>query len=172
MTMSDTIMVISIILGLGISLTSIGLLFAALFPAWVARGEGRLRAMPVRTTMVGLVLGGTGTIVSVVLMNAPVAAAKLVGLFGFFAVLLVCFVGAAGLARFIGSRLPSPEDAARPWKAVIRGWAVLYLASVLPVIGWFLFLPLALFAGFGAAVLGMFAPQAAPLPVAKPEVVA
>jgi hypothetical protein len=72
-----------------------------------------------------------------------------------FTELVFSFAGMAGVARFLGSRLPSPADAERPWKAVIRGWVVLYLASLLPVIGWFVFLPVALLTGFGAALLGL-----------------
>jgi hypothetical protein len=64
--------------------------------------------------------------------------------------------GSAGVALAIGEGLPSPADAERPWKAIIRGWVVLSLASLLPVLGWFFVLPIALLMGFGAALVSLF----------------
>lgn len=171
MTMSDTIMAISIIAGLGISLTSIGLLATALVPGWVRRSSARLQAAPVSTSLAGLFAGGLAYGVDFAMLAQPHPVVKFAALLGLLVLLTLSFVGAAGLARFVGSRLPSPADSDRPWRAVVRGWVVLYLASILPVLGWFLILPGALLAGFGAAVTGMLAPQRAEAPaLVKQEV--
>lgn len=174
MTMSDTIMVISIIAGLGISLTSIGLLATALAPGWVRRSTARLQAAPVSTSLAGLFVGGLAYLVDFALLAQPHPAVKFAALIGLLGLLSLSFTGAAGLARLIGSRLPSPADADRPWKAVVRGWAVLYLASILPILGWFVILPAALLAGFGAALTGVLAarPAEASPALAKNEAVA
>ncbi len=176
MTMSDTMITISLIAGFGISLASMGLLWSALAPAWVGRCEERFRTAPGRTLAAGLVLGGLPFVASLALLNAPAAGAKFAGLALLLSLVAVALAGAAGLARHLGRRLPSPADADRPWKAVIRGWAVLYLAALLPILGWFVLLPLALLSGVGAAVLSAVrpatAPAAAPVPAAKGEVAA
>ncbi len=168
MTMSDTIMVISLIAGFGICLTSIGLLCHALFPKWTVRSEARLRTRPYSTMAVGVFVGLAVFFLGVALLNAPHPAIKVVGGAVILSVLLFSFAGCAGLSRFVGSRLPSPADAERPWKAVIRGWVVIYLAALLPIFGWFVFLPLALLSGVGAALLSMRQPAAPRVEVAVP----
>ena len=55
----------------------------------------------------------------------------------------------------IGERLASPADAARPWKATLRGGIVLELSYLLPVLGWFVILPLSIIIGCGAATLSL-----------------
>jgi hypothetical protein len=170
MTMSDTMIVISVIAGFGASLTAIGLLFTALFPRWVARAEARIRGTPVRASLTGLGLGLPGMLAVAALAQAPNGAVKFLGLCGFLAMLFVSFAGTAAFARIIGSRLPSPVDAERPWRATLRGWVVLFLSSLLPVLGWFLFLPGALLLGFGAAAVPapvLRHPEADPLPEAQ-----
>jgi hypothetical protein len=155
MTMSDTLIVISLIAGFGTALTAAGLLFHALLPAWVARAEGRARTSTGASVALGVVLGLVLFVLAVALLQAPAPALRIAGLALLFTELVFSFAGTAGVARFLGSRLPSPADAERPWKAVVRGWVVLYLASLLPILGWFVFLPVALLTGFGAALLGL-----------------
>jgi hypothetical protein len=168
MTMSDTLIVISLIAGFGTALTAAGLFFHALMPSWVARAEQRARSSTGKSVSLGICLGLVVFFVAVVLMQNPLTPLKIAGIGLLFTELVFAFAGTAGVARFLGSRLPSPADAERPWKAVIRGWVVLYLASLLPVIGWFVFLPVALLTGFGAALLGLVTPKPAPAPAPAP----
>jgi hypothetical protein len=168
MTMSDTLIVISLIAGFGTALTAAGLLFHALMPSWVKRAEQRARTAPAKSVALGVILGLVLFAAAVALVQHPHAAVKMAGVGLLFTELVFAFAGMAGVARFLGSRLPSPADAERPWKAVIRGWVVLYLASLLPVLGWFVFLPVALLTGFGAALLGLAAPKA-PARIAAPS---
>jgi|TARA_B100001971_G_C18222418_1_gene558100 Na+/melibiose symporter-like transporter len=154
MTMSDTFIVVAVIAGLGMSLTAIGLLMGALFPNWVARSECRLRRMPVRTIFAGLGLALVVVPLVFVLLANPNGQVKFIGGIGLTGFLIVSFAGTSGFARLIGTRLPSPSDQGRPWKGVIRGWVVLFLSFLLPVLGWFVILPGTLVIGLGAAVLG------------------
>jgi len=62
-------------------------------------------------------------------------------------------LGSAGLARLIGQRLNSPQDAQQPWKRTYRGSIVLAITFVFPMVGWFLVLPLTLLSGFGAVMI-------------------
>jgi hypothetical protein len=102
-----------------------------------------------------VILGGILAVVGIAVAQAGgpggfFGAIVLSSLFGF------ALVGSAGVMHCVGSGLPSPVDETRPWKAIIRGWVVVSLASLTPVFGWFIVLPVALFMGFGAAVLGLF----------------
>ena len=92
---------------------------------------GMLRKMP----------GGFGTITSVALSSLYFVYAS---------------AGMAGLATCIGLRLTSPADSERPWRATLRGGIVLELAYLLPILGWFLILPVSIIAGSGAVSLALF----------------
>lgn len=155
MTMSTVFSIIAVILGFALSMTATALLASALFPHWVARSRNCVQTRPKRTFLTGLILGGSCILVAAAFSQGG-------GPLGFFgavfaaATLGVTLCGSAGVAQAIGAGLPSPADAERPWQAVIRGWTVLFLASLLPILGWFLILPAALLMGFGAAALGLF----------------
>jgi Na+/proline symporter len=58
-------------------------------------------------------------------------------------------LGLSASARLLGERI---GNAKTPFAADLRGGALLLLASLAPYVGWFLFLPLILWAGFGAAI--------------------
>ncbi len=155
MTMSTLFSIISIILGFGLAMTATSLLATALFPGWTERARQRADRTPIRTFFVGLFLGGVLFLVGLATAQAGgpggfLGAIVLSSIFGF------ALVGNAGVMHCIGSGLPSPVDDTRPWKAIIRGWVVVCLASLTPVFGWFIVLPIALCTGFGAAVLGLF----------------
>lgn len=159
MTMSTLFSIISVIAGFGLSMTATALLAAALFPGWVARARQCVSRMPVRTFMLGLLLGAILLTIGVAMMQAggPVGFAGAVVAAGTFG-LALC--GSAGVAMSIGAALRSPADDERPGKAIIRGWVVLFLASLTPILGWFFLLPIALLMGLGAAVLGLLRPGA------------
>jgi hypothetical protein len=155
MTMSTLFSIVSVILGFGLAMTATSLLATALFPGWTERARQRAGRTPIRTFFVGLSLGGVLVLVGITIAQSGgpggfFGAIVLSGIFG------VTLVGNAGVMHQIGSGLPSPVDDTRPWKAIIRGWVVVFLASLTPVFGWFIVLPVALCMGFGAAVLGLF----------------
>lgn len=155
MTMSTVFSIVSVITGFALSMTATALLASALFPRWVARSRERVRRKPVRTFLIGLVAGGICALISGATSSGGgplgfIGAILMAGTLGF----VLC--GSAGVALAIGEGLPSPADAERPWKAIIRGWVVLSLASLLPVLGWFFVLPIALLMGFGAALVSLF----------------
>ncbi|MAD79472.1 MAG: hypothetical protein QGG71_01605 [Pirellulaceae bacterium] len=163
MTMSTLFSIISVIGGLGLSMTATALLAAALFPGWVARARQRVTRMPVRTFLVGLLVGTFFMVIG----SAMISAGGPVGFFGGIVVagtLGFALAGSAGVAMSIGAGLPSAADVERPWQAIIRGWVVLFLASLMPILGWFVLLPIALLMGFGAAVLGLFGRSAPRVP--------
>jgi len=155
MTMSTVFSIVSVITGFALSMTATALLASALFPRWVARSRERVRRKPVRTFLIGLVVGGLCALISGATSSGGgplgfIGAILMAGTLGF------ALCGSAGVALAIGEGLPSPADAERPWKAIIRGWVVLSLASLLPVLGWFFVLPIALLMGFGAALVSLF----------------
>lgn len=168
MTMSTVFSIVSVILGFALSMSATALLASALFPRWVARSRERVRRKPIRTFLIGLVMGGICALISSATSSGGgplgfIGAILMAGTLGF------ALCGSAGVAMAIGEGLPSPADAQRPWKAIIRGWVVLSLASLLPVLGWFFVLPIALLVGFGAALVSLFQRDPPQIPV-RPSV--
>ncbi len=160
MIMADLFKWVFLVLGLLITLVSYWVLFEALYPGVVDRARARYATRPIRTTLIGILVTVPVTLVGIGLVSAPGAGGKFIG----FAVLVLLFtaglLGSSGLCRLIGERLPSPVDEAQPWRRVYRGGTVLAIAFVLPMVGWFLVLPLTLVSGVGAAATALRKPKA------------
>ncbi len=152
MIMADVFKILFLVLGTLTTIVSYWLLFEAMVPRMVEAArqayEQRLR----RTLWVGLLVVLPGLVVGFSLANAPVALLKLLGVTMLMLLALMGLMGSAGLTRLLGQRLPSPDDETYPWRRVLRGGIVLAICFVLPLIGWFLVLPITLVTGVGATV--------------------
>lgn len=158
MIMADVLMWFLIIAGAYLVLNAYWLAAWSLFPRAVEGCRDRYGRSPVRATLLGLVVLVPFLVVGVGVAKAihhPVPGALVRGILLLPA--LLALLGSSGLALRIGTGLPSPADAARPWMRVMRGGAVLGLAFLLPFLGWFIVLPFALVSGFGAALLALLA---------------
>ena len=65
------------------------------------------------------------------------------------AITVLTLIGLVGLANILGDRIGKETT---PFITILRGGGLLLLALVAPYIGWFLFAPLAAWAGLGAAI--------------------
>jgi hypothetical protein len=158
MTMADVLTGTLIVLGLLVTLPALWLLMRALFPAAVGRSRDRIAAAPVRCFFLGLLPGLFLFVGSVALLNLGGPPGKLLGLLMFTAGVLLAGVGLAGFSAVVGERLPSTADEGRPWRGMVRGAVCLELSFLLPVIGWFGVLPIAMLTGLGAAVMALAVP--------------
>lgn len=153
MIMADIMRIFLIVVGLLIVIVSYWLLSEALFPGMVDRSRLRYSRSPFKTVLLGIVTAAAPVIGGIAMLNAPNPGLKFLGAVILLSTILIGLLGSAGLSRHIGQRLNSPADEAQPWRRVLRGGIVLSLTFVLPLIGWFLILPVTLISGFGAAVL-------------------
>jgi hypothetical protein len=142
--------------GFLVAFPALWLTWRALAPGWIAASERAVRFRPILTVAVGVLVGGAWFLVSFGLSAAPPALAKFLGALGFMFLGLYGMAGISAFAANLGRNLPSPADLDRPWKATLRGGIPLELTWVLPVVGWFILLPLSLVVGVGAATLGLF----------------
>jgi len=62
---------------------------------------------------------------------------------------IFAIIGLTAFATLLGERIDGGKTA---FTSNLRGGALLVLASLAPYVGWFIFLPLILWAGFGAAI--------------------
>lgn len=164
--LGSTVFFVTLIGALVVALTAWWLLVRSLAPGFVARARDRWDRRPVLTVLLGAVTGGFATLVVVGLFAVGHPAATFVATLALTGLLAFALAGTAGLAQRIGEGLASPTDEGREWFRCLKGGAVLELCFLLPVLGWFLVLPLAVYGGFGAALgsmaLGLHARLRAP----------
>lgn len=130
----------------------------AILPGATERGRARLAASPFRTALKGLAISAPCVIAALVLMNLPNGALKFAGVLLGLTWLAVALVGVSAIALHVGDRGGSGPA---PWTHVARGAGFVTLTWMLPLLGWFVALPLTLACGVGCLVGG------APRPVAQ-----
>jgi len=162
MLMADTMAIFFVILGLLLAFPGLWLLCRGLWPRSVTEaaaicGKGLIKpfvaGLPVTLAMifVAVVLSTFGS-------GGKIAAVATVCLY-----LMIANCGVAGLATVVGERLASSADSKQSWRATMRGGGALMLASLLPILGWFLILPGAMIIGCGASLISLVRAVVAPL---------
>lgn len=167
MSLGDVALIFGLLVLLGVALPGLALTWGLVCPGVVARSRVRLERTPGRSFLLGLAALGVG----VALVAIGFAMGPVVGWFGLGLLLAVASVGAAGLAALMGERLRAEGGAASPAGALLRGAIALELAVVVPVIGWFVLLPLGTIVMLGSATFALlrWQPRAvAPPPLAWP----
>ncbi len=155
MIMADVFAVFSTLLALGIALPGLLLTWQLLLPKIVERAEKRLTQTPWLCFFVG---GGfllAYLIPVIILFNLPWGGFQGLGFIATLALLAIISLGTAGLAGLMGQRLSGLGLELSPAGATIRGAVALELAAVFPLIGWFVFIPVALLLSLGAAIFAL-----------------
>src|SRR5215813_12595265 len=139
MLMADTMAIFFVVLGLLLAFPGLWLLCRGLWPRAVTEAAAICGKGLIKPFVAGL----------------PVTVAMI------FAVAVVCLYmtiancGVAGLVTVVGERLASPVDSQQPWRATLRGGVALGLASLLPILGWFVIFPASVIVGCGASLISM-----------------
>ncbi len=155
MIMADVFAVFGTLLALGIALPGLLLTWRLLFPNVVARAQQRLERTPWQCFFVGsgfLVIYLTPTII---FFNLPWGGFQAIGTVALFILMTLTSIGAAGLAGLLGQRLHSLGLNTSAVGATVRGAVALELAAVFPLIGWFVFIPLAFIVALGACLFAL-----------------
>ncbi|MCA9611031.1 MAG: hypothetical protein KC619_35800 [Myxococcales bacterium] len=164
--LGSTVFFVTLVGALVLALTAWWLFVRSLAPGFVGRARDRWSRRPVLTVLLGAVTGGFATLVLIALFAVGHPAASFVATVAATGLLAFALAGTAGLAQRIGEGLASPTDEGREWFRCLKGGAVLELCFLLPVLGWFLVLPIAVYGGLGAALgsvaLGIHARLRAP----------
>lgn len=154
MLMADTMAIFFVILGLLLAFPGLWLLCRGLWPQTVANAAAVCRSGLIKPFFAGLPLTVIMVVAAVALGNlgppGKIAAAAIVCLY-----LMVANCGVAGLATTIGERLASRIDAGQVWRATLRGGIAMELAYLLPILGWFVILPMSMTIGCGASLIGL-----------------
>jgi hypothetical protein len=155
MLMADTMAIFFVILGLLLALPGLWLLCRGLWPQTVASGAAACRNGLLKPFFAGLPLTAVMIIAAAALSNlgptGKISAAIVVCVY-----LMIANCGVAGLATTIGERLAASIDVGQPWRATLRGGVAMELAYLLPILGWFLILPVTMAIGCGASLIALF----------------
>jgi hypothetical protein len=154
MIMADVYTVTFSLIGILLSLPALLVTINLLLPNVTRRVQTRLEQTPGRSFVLGtpvtaafvLFVAVTSQLPAVGQAMAFIAAALFMGL---------GTIGGAGLARLLGERI---RPLARPnseMTNLVRGAVVYELAALVPIVGWFLFIPLAGIMVVGAAVFAL-----------------
>jgi hypothetical protein len=146
-----------------IALPALWLLCRGLWPATAAKHQ----EAAARGLFVCFLLGLVPTIAGITAVTLISKLPKMGALSALLGGVLLAwgFLGAGGIASIIGGRLWQKVE---PWRQTMRGGLVLISCALLPVVGWFVLLPLLAIIGWGVNVLAWFVGQPvavqAPLP--------
>lgn len=127
------------------------LTMTGLFPKTAEACAGRYEKRAVRATLLGIFTFGPVLVLLLNTNNLGNPVLKLIVLVVGAVVLLLAFLGSAGLALRIGRNLSPKSD---PWAQARRGSVVLGLVSITPVLGSLFLGPVVLASGFGAFLMG------------------
>lgn len=158
MTIGDVLTVVAFLAGLGVTAWALMVSCGLLFPGRVERARDAARSRPFGNIGIGLLTLLPG-LIGALMLRAPMPGVKLVGWTLILAVLGIGAIGAAGLGHLAGKSLARMSPGIDEYPAFVRGCAFLVTASLMPLLGWFAFGPLALLSGLGAGVRSLLVPE-------------
>jgi hypothetical protein len=155
MILADVVAVIASLVGLLLAVPATFLVARALLPRVSRQAQLRFERTPLLAFFVGIPLLLPLLVPALVLLNVAPGPGKAAGVLWLGVFLGTALVGCGGLAAHIGTALRGPADRDRPWLGTVKGGVALVLAAGVPVLGWFLILPVALIAGTGSTALAV-----------------
>jgi hypothetical protein len=155
MLMADTMAIFFVVLGIMLAFPGLWLLCRGLWPGRVADAAATCSKGLVKPFLVGVPVTLAMILFAGIFTRFLGSPGKLIAGAIVCAYLLLASAGVSGFVTCIGQRLASPGDAERPWKATLRGGVILELSYLLPILGWFVILPISVIVGCGAALLSL-----------------
>lgn len=157
MTLADVLAVATGLLIIGSGFASLALMLSLLFPRAVELAAARIERRPGRTMTLGLlvlllVLGSTGA-----LLKLPVPGLHFLAVVVLLGGLTVAVLGGAGLSASLGRRYRRARNRSADAADPLRGALLLEGAALLPLVGWFVVVPVALLLTLGAGIQGAIA---------------
>jgi hypothetical protein len=181
MTIGDVLAVVAGIGSACVAAWALLLGMALLFNRRANLAQQNLQSSRWRVLATGSVVALLGVGGAIVLLNQPNGILKLVGWALLLATLALSALGASGLVLLLAESVQRAEPGMSHFRALLRGAGLLVAAGLVPLVGWFLVLPLTVFVSTGAgwcALRGRIPtpnkkrlhnmPQVAPIVVAPP----
>lgn len=152
LVIGDVVAFISVLLAFVAAGWAATMMAGLLFPKASERASAKLENHPWASLIWGTLAGVPLTVIGISLLSAPPPLAKIIGFAWLMAVIMISFVGSAGLARLIGERIRQAKGSDNEFVLLSMATGVIVVACGVPVFGWFFLFPLLLLAGLGAGI--------------------
>ena len=156
MIIGEVLGVTFIALAACISLWALLIGIALVFGERAAEAQMRLETRPFPMLAVGVGLALTAGLVGQILVNQPNGMLKLVGWALLLGLLTLSVLGGSGLALIVAGRIQQAAPRLTLFAALGRGAGLMIAGGLVPVIGWFVVLPLGVLSTLGAGMGAMF----------------
>jgi hypothetical protein len=155
-TLADVLAVISGLALAGAGFACLAVILSLLMPQALDRAGARAGGRPVLSASLGLLIFFASAVIWGTLLKIPFPPARLLAVAGILAVFCFAALGGAGLASRLGRSYSGRIGAGAALDDVLRGVFLLEGAALLPIVGWFVVLPVSflvcLGAGFQASI--------------------
>ncbi len=158
MILADTMLGFLIVTGVIISFNAIWLLCRAIWTGLVDQAIEAHHHGMVKSFFLGLPMTAFLLVLGIALMDKKQGPWGAVGIAVISFYFIFASVGVSALASFVGRRLrgqastPDFRTDEPLWKETLRGGSILSLSFLLPLVGWFVIMPIAFVTGCGATI--------------------
>jgi hypothetical protein len=156
MIIGDVLGVTFIALAACVSLWALLIGTALVFGERAAEAQTRLETRPFPMLGIGVGLALTAGLIGQILVSQPNRMLKLVGWALLLGLLTMSVLGGAGLALIVAGRIQQAAPRLTLFAALGRGAGLMIAGGLVPVIGWFVVLPLGVLTTLGAGMGAMF----------------
>lgn len=156
--MADVYAVFGTLIALGIAYPGLLAAWRLIFPEFVQKAQERMRMAGRGSLGLGVLVGLPAIGAAVLLISVPAPFVRFVGALLALTTLTLASMGASGLAGYMGAQLNRQSGGKISTSAAhLRGAVALELASIFPLIGWLIVLPIATLTCLGVGVYALFA---------------
>jgi len=151
--MADMYAIFGLLILFGLSYPALLTVWWLLFPDKVERARIKITEKPKKSFGLGLLYSLAAAIPAVILFTLPSQFTQVLGWIWLVIVLASASLGAAGIVAELALRINWKNDGSYlSLGAFLRGAAFWELASLFPIIGWLLIIPLGTITALGSAV--------------------
>lgn len=161
-TIGDSFAIVALLVGFGLTTWAMMLGAAILFAQKAQAARTLTEQHPWRSFAIGLALVLTAGTVSLIALNIPNPAAKMIGMMGLMGLVSLSMFGMSGLCMILAGRIRAMEPGISVYASLTKAATVIVIASFLPVLGWFFVAPLLLIVSMGVGIQAVIARSSAP----------
>ncbi|MFQ5420063.1 MAG: hypothetical protein ACE5FD_19840 [Anaerolineae bacterium] len=154
--MADVYTVTFIIIGILLSVPALLVALNLLLPNVTRRAQTRLEKTPGRSFFLGVPVTAAFALFVAIASATNFGPIQAIGFVAALVGMGLGSIGGAGLARLLGERLTPLAHPNSELTNLVRGAVVYELAALVPLVGWFLFIPIAGMMAMGAATFALF----------------
>lgn len=153
--MADVYTVTLSVIGILISVPALLVAINLLMPDVTKRAQTRLAQTPGRSFWLGAPITAAFALFIAITSQVNIGAVQAMAFIAALLFMGIGSIGGAGLSRLLGERIRPLSNPNSELTNLIRGAVMYELAALVPIVGWFLFAPLAAITLVGAAAFAL-----------------